>query len=235
MPVCVICEQSVERWMPDPEREAYSPALRSLDIVAADADRHGCPTCGADDRERHAWMYLAATGILDEVAGRRALHVGPEPRLQQRLARLPIEWTLAQIDELETTLAASEAGGFHLIVCNRVLSAVPDVGETVRALGQQLSDGGWLMAQSPYAPTLKHTLAFTAKPRPEAAHLFFGDRGHVRLFGADFACPFASAGLHGGAYRHEDVLPGMDAATWGCNPREPLFLFSRTRCLRSPS
>ncbi len=235
MPFCAICEQSVERWLADPQGTAHSSLLRVLEAVGADTDQHICPGCGADDRERHTWMYLASTGVLDDTLGRRALHVGGEARLREKLARLAIDWTFIEESELDRLLRRSDAAHFHLIVCNRILPTVTNVAATIRSLAHALSDSGWLVAQSLYAPMLKRTLAFTVEPTKRAAHLFFGSDRARRLFGSDFAQMFTLAGLQGGPYRHEDVLPGVDGATWGCNPREPFFLFSRSRCLTSPS
>jgi len=235
MPVCAICEQNVERWLPDPQREAYSPILRVLDVIGADADHHFCPSCGADDRERHTWLYLSATGILNEAAGRAALHVGPEPRLREKLSRLSIDWTFAEDACPERLQRECRNSQFHLIICNRILPGVPSVDATIRALMRCLASGGWLVAQSAYSPMLTRTLEFLVPLTKKAAHLFLGDEQHQRLFGADAAGPFVAAGLQGGLYAHEAVLPAVDASTWGCNPREPLFLFSRQRCLTSQS
>ena len=235
MPVCAICEQTVERWLANPQQSAHSSLLRALEAVGADTDQHLCPACGADDRERHTWMYLASTGVLDDVLGRHALHVGGEPRLREKLARLAIDWTFVDEQEFAAILQRSEAAHFHLIVCNRILPTVTNVTATIQCLAHALADGGWLVAQSLYTPMLKRTLAFTVEPTKRAAQLFFGSERAHQLFGSDLAQMFKAAGLQGGPYRHEDVLPGVDGATWGCNAREPFFLFSRTRCLTSPS
>jgi len=235
MPFCAICEETVDYWLGAPQRSAHSSLLRALEAVGAETEQHHCPMCGADDRERHAWMYLASTGVLDDAQGRRALHVGEEPKLREKLARLAIDWTFVDEPRLDVTLQRTEAAHFHLIVCNRILPTVANVDATIRRLAHALSDGGWLVAQTLYAPMLKRTLAFTVEPTKKAAQLFFGSERARRLLGSDVAQMFVAAGLHGGPYRHEDVLPGVDGATWGCNPREPFFLYSRTRCLTSPS
>lgn len=235
MPFCAICEQTVERWLANPQRTAHSSLLRALEAVGAETDQRLCPACGSDDRERHTWMYLACTGVLDDALGQRALHVGGEPRLRERLARLDIDWTFANEAELEATLQRSAREPFHLMVCNRILPSVANAAATIQRLVDALSDSGWLVAQSLYAPMLKRTLAFTVEPTKRAAQLFFGSEGACRLLGSDVAQLFNAAGLQGGPYRHEDVLPGVDGSTWGCDPREPFFLFSRSRCLTSPS
>jgi len=235
MPICCLCEQTVGTWRADAKMTACSSLLRVLGAVGLDADRHRCPTCGADDHERHTWLYLSRTGVLDPGPGKRALHVGREPALRAKLARLAFDWTFADESDLERILGRCGAGAFDLIICNGVLPAVADVEATIRILALALSECGQLVTQSVYAPMLKRTLAFTGKPTQKAAQLFFGGERHRRLIGSDLAQMFSAVGLRGGPYRHEDVLPGVDAAAWGCDSREPFFLFSRHPCLTSPS
>jgi Methyltransferase domain len=163
------------------------------------------------------------------------LHVGGEPRLREKLARFAIDWTFVDETQLDPILRRPGAAPFQLIVCNQILATVANPTATIHCLAHALADSGWLVAQSLFAPTLKRTLAFTVEPTKRAAQLFFGSDRARRLFGSDLAQIFMAAGLQGGPYRHEDVLPGVDGATWGCDPREPFFLFSRTRCLTSPS
>jgi len=231
---CILCEARFEAWLPSPRREAESPVLRALQVAGSGIDEVLCPQCGSDGRERHAWMYLAASGVLDDTVGKRALHAGPEPRLRQRLAQLPCDWTFREPGELAALLAAP-GEPFHLIVANRLLEQVEDLGASLAALAARLAPGGWLVAQCRHSPLLERTLAFTGRPEPRAAFLFLGEEGHRRLPGMDLASDFAAAGLRGGPYAHADVLPAIDAAQWGVDAREPFFLFSRDRCLASPS
>jgi len=85
-------------------------------------------------------------------------------------------------------------------------------------------------ANAPGAPGLTTTLALMRPANDRAAQLLFGDRRARRLFGADLPAAFEAASLPGRALAHAEVLPGVDGATWGCNPREPLFVYGRQRC-----
>ena len=235
MPLCVICEKEVGSWIADPRREEFSPLLRALGVVAGDSGRSFCPACGADDGERHSWLYLRESGVLDEASGRSAIHIGPEPRLRAKLAESTAHWSFAEWAEIDDDFAADRMGKFHLIVCNRILPCVADVDAALQSLGRLLATDGWLMAQCAYAPLLQRTLAFIEAPSEKAARLFFGNSQGQRLFGSDIIDHFRLNGLTGGPYSHADVLPQIDATNMGCDPREPYFLFSRRRCLTSRS
>jgi len=230
MPTCVLCDRSVERWLPDPDRDTYSPMLRALDVVGADGADDICPACGGDGRERHAWLYLTRSGILERARGLAALHIGGEPRLRGKLATAGPRWTFVDGEDPATDLEALAPGSFRLIVCNRVLARVDDVGAAIRALGRCLADDGQVVAQCAYSPLLTTTLALMRPANDRAAQLLFGDRRARRLFGADLPAAFEAASLPGRALAHAEVLPGVDGATWGCNPREPLFVYGRQRC-----
>jgi hypothetical protein len=56
---------------------------------------------------------------------------------------------------------------------------------------------------------------------------YYGQDDHVRMFGADIAEYFRAAGFAGALYPHTSVLGEIDAATYGCNGREPFFFFAK--------
>ena len=90
-----------------------------------------------------------------------------------------------------------------------------------------LSPGGVLIAQTPYAPSLMHTLELSRPASDAFAKLFYGQEDHVRLFGADIADLVRAAGFSGDLRTHTEVLGELDAQARGCNVREPFFCFTR--------
>jgi hypothetical protein len=90
-----------------------------------------------------------------------------------------------------------------------------------------MTPGAVLIAQTPFAPTLKRTLEMTSPISADFARLFYGQDDHVRLFGADIVDCFHAAGLRGEPLAHHVVLGALDAHVHGCNPHEPFFAFSK--------
>jgi SAM-dependent methyltransferase len=234
-----MCESEIAAWMPYPDHEILSPLMKTLDVSGMQCEDHACPACASTDRERHLWLYLAALGVLDDSVQRPILHIGPEPRFERRMR------ALGAVRYETLPVPADDAAGleklpfpdreFHLVICDHALEYAGDPVAAVRGLSRCLADDGWLVAQSVLSPRIRHTLEFTAPPTPAAAHLFFGEGRRRRLFGADMPQIFADAGLRGRLYSHSEILPRVDCRHWGCNPTEPLGLFSRTRWLESPS
>jgi len=239
MPLCAMCEQPVEHWLPHPGRDQRSSLSTVLDVIGSDLTLHSCPHCRSNDRERHIWLYMSAVGLLTESFERPILHIAPEPNIERKLRSMArAEYLGGDLTpqnprhrRLNVEQLDQPAGRFHLIICNHVLEHVADPHRAIGELARCLSDDGWLIAQTPYSPLLTDTMEFGVPPHSDAAELFFGQKDHVRLFGANIAEHFEAAGLKGGLYPHEAILPGIDALTCGCNTREPFFLFSKTRWL----
>ncbi len=241
MPLCAMCEQPVEQWVPHPERDKRSALCAALDVIGSDLTLHSCPHCHCNDRERHIWLYINAVGILEDSLEQPILHIAPEPNIERKLRAIAradyFGGDLTPRDPLHLRLDVEQldqpTGRFHLIICNHVLEHVADPHRAIRELARCLADDGWLIAQTPYSPLLSDTMEFCSPATTDAAELFFGQKDHVRLFGANIAEHFVAAGLKGGLYPHDAILPGIDAVTCGCNAREPFFVFSKSRWLTS--
>ncbi len=84
-----------------------------------------------------------------------------------------------------------------------------------------------LIAQTPYAPALKHTFELATPPSEDFATIYYGQVDHVRLFGGDIGSLFNAAGLTGSPVPHAQMLGDFDPRDFGCNGREPFFAFSK--------
>jgi SAM-dependent methyltransferase len=118
-------------------------------------------------------------------------------------------------------------GYFDIIICNHVLEHVDNPDAALAEFNRCLASGGHLIAQTPYSPLLRNTLELNKPVTPGFAAQYFGQSDHVRLFGVDLVDRIRSAGLAGDLYGHETVLGGVDPDTYGCNGREPFFLFTK--------
>lgn len=231
---CVVCEQPVAGWLPHPELNSANRAfMKQVESIGSTLEHHQCPNCGCNDRERHLWLYLAFSGILENVAQKRVLHVAPEGGIEQRIRRLaPGEYVAGDLSprlphhhRLNVEQLAFPDGYFDIIICNHVLEHVDNPDAALSEFNRCLAPGGHLIAQTPYSPLLRNTFELNKPVSPTFATQFFGQSDHVRLFGADIVDRFRSAGLAGDLYAHETVLGEVDPETYGCNGREPFFFF----------
>lgn len=233
MPYCCVCDQAVAQWLPHPHADRRSPLMKLFDTVGSDASVYHCPSCHCSDRDRHLWLYMRAAGLAAQLQGARVLHMAPEPHLERLFAQAqPAEYirgdlhpTQAHYQRIDLEALPFEDNSLDLIVCNHILEHVLHVEQALAEIHRTLKPGGILIAQTPYAPCLKHTLEMKTVPDAQTAHLLYGQEDHVRLFGDDITAYFHAAGLHGELLAHETLLPQARPAEVGCNGREPFFVF----------
>lgn len=232
--ICAVCEQQVENWLPHPHRFDRS-FLEHIEPIGSTLERHLCPKCGCNDRERHVWLYLAFSGLLENASQMRILHIAPEAGIEPRIRRLaPLEYVAGDLfprtpghRKIDVEALDFPDGYFDLIICNHVLEHVNDPAAALAQFHRCLKPGGHLVAQTPYSPVLKYTFELTRAPSAQFATRYFGQADHVRFFGANIAESFHAVGFTGELYSHETVLGDLDEQAWGCNAREPFFLFAK--------
>jgi SAM-dependent methyltransferase len=235
---CAICERRIVRFLPyapDGLRAWRPPALiRALDVIGSDTSRFSCPACLAHDRERHLLLYLRACGLMERLPGLRILHMAPETGLARIIAAVrPARYVkgdlfpVADVQKMDLQALPFGAASFDLVIANHVLEHVADDVLAVTEISRVLAPGGHAILQTPYSPVLTATLEDKGIATPQARLQAYGQEDHVRLHGRDVFRRFASAGLIDRSVSHQQVLPGLDAARHGVNPREPLFLFEK--------
>jgi SAM-dependent methyltransferase len=235
MAFCCLCERPVDAWTPYPLAAQRSQFMILMETVGSDMAVYGCPHCGCNDRDRHLWMYMSAAGLPEQLAGARILHLAPERAIEPRLracapalyVRGDLFPTHEGIRRVDAEAMPFEDASFDLIVANHLLEHVHHPERALAEFARCLAPGGMLIAQTPYAPRLKHTFEVDAKPTPEFAKLFYGQDDHVRLFGGDIADYFHAAGLSGSPLPHAQLLGDLDPLEFGCNGLEPFFAFSK--------
>jgi SAM-dependent methyltransferase len=234
--LCVVCEQPVDGWLAHPHAAQFDRTFtRELETVGSTLEHYMCPRCGCNDRERHLWLYLAFSQVLENAGEKRILHIAPEAGIEPRIQRLqPREYVAGDLfpraphhRKINVEKLEFPDGYFDLIICNHVLEHVDSPEAALAEFHRCLAPNGHLVAQTPYSPILRHTFELN-KPMPEPFKVrYYGQDDHVRMFGADIAEYFRAAGFAGALYPHTSVLGEIDAATYGCNGREPFFFFAK--------
>ncbi|HEX5356545.1 MAG TPA: methyltransferase domain-containing protein [Aquabacterium sp.] len=233
MPYCCVCDQTVSAWLPYPHAQSRSPLMQVLDTVGSDPDVFMCPVCGCHDRDRHLWLYMRASGVKSQLKGASILHMAPEPHLEvlieatqpARYIRGDLHPQRPHLQRVDLEDLPFEDNSLDLIICNHILEHVHHPEVALSEIHRVLRPGGIVIAQTPYAPGLKHTLEMKTVPDSQTAHLLYGQADHVRLFGDDIRDYFHAAGLQGDLLDHQALLPGVTKAEFGCNEREPFFVF----------
>jgi SAM-dependent methyltransferase len=235
MAFCCLCERTVNAWLPHPQRAARSHFMVMMETVGSDLSIYACPHCGCNDRDRHLWMYMAAAGLPEQLAGASILHLAPEQSLEPRLQacgpavyiRGDLFPARTGIQRVDAEQLAFDDESFDLIIANHLLEHVSDPQRALAEFARCLKPGGMLIAQTPYAPKLKHTFEVDTPPTEDFAKIFYGQVDHVRLFGGDIAGYFNAAGLTGTLLPHAQLLGELDPLEFGCNRHEPFFAFSK--------
>ena len=234
--VCVVCEQPVAAWLPHPHAGKTDKTFsRQIEAVGSTLQNYMCPSCGCNDRERHLWLYLAYSRVLEDAGTKRILHIAPEAGLEPRFRRLqPREYVVGDLFprlphhiKINVEKLDFADGYFDMVICNHVLEHVERPDAALAEFSRCLAPNGHLIAQTPYSPVLRHTFEMTKPAAEPFAVYYYGQNDHVRLFGADIAEHFREAGFAGDLYPHTTVLGEIDPDTYGCNGREPFFFFSK--------
>lgn len=239
MAICCVCERQVAQWQPHPHIEDRSQFMVMMEAVGSDLSVFRCPHCGCLDRDRHLWMYFAAASLPERLAGASILHLAPELPLEPLLrACQPAHYirgdlypSRAGIERIDAEQMPFADDTFDLIIANHLLEHVSDPDRAVGEFARCLKPGGLLVAQTPYAPHLKHTFEVDQATTPEFRRLFYGQDDHLRLFGQDIVALFHRAGLGGRLLPHDELLSGFDPQEFGCNRREPFFAFFKPQAV----
>ena len=230
---CVVCGSSVRTFLPFGED---LPILRELAVVGGGHRADGiCPVCFCVDRERLLALYLISTPSL-LAPGHRVLHVAPEHNLQRLLrASAGVRYTsgdraaagVSVRFDLQSLPFASAT--FDAIFCNHVLEHVPDDRRAMGELWRVLRPGGWAVLQVPVGLRLAATIEDPQLRDPAEQERRFGQRDHVRIYGADYADRLRAAGF-GVETVAIQMLQGNDAPRrYGLDPNERLFIARRPR------
>lgn len=161
-----------------------------------------CPRCNAKARHRRLWLYLAGRTALFRTAG-VVLEVAPWWSLSRRLARMPglryvgVDLAAGHAGVTVVGDAAAlpfAAGSFDALLCIHVLEHVAQDRAAIAELRRVLKPGGWAVVSVPLRLD-RPTHEDPAVTDPAERARLFGERGHVRYYGADFRERLQAAGF----------------------------------------
>jgi SAM-dependent methyltransferase len=233
---CVMCGHRISRFLPYRDGSGALPAvLQAQDVIGSDVDNFQCPVCGCHDRERHLLQYLVASGMLAAMGGMRVLHFAPERHLGRRLASVGLSrYVLADLHprsrgvrRLDLTAIDLPDAQFDLVIANHVLEHVADDQRALSEIHRVLRPGGSAILQTPYAARLGRTVEDPSIITDEARLQAYGQEDHCRLYGMDLVHRVVAAGFVSRVATHAELLPHIDAAMTGVNPREPFLRFGK--------
>ena len=192
-----------------------------------------CPACGALERHRLLWMWLERRTDLFR-APHTLLHVAPEALLARRLAETPgLRYVSADLESPRARLRADATrlpfrdGSFDVILGLHVLEHVPDDAAAMRELRRVLAPGGWAVLQSPVDIARAATFEDWSVTDPAARERVFGQRDHVRIYGADYEDRLRAAGFAVEASAFAGELPEEEARRFGIDRDETLTIGRR--------
>jgi SAM-dependent methyltransferase len=159
-----------------------------------------CIHCGALERHRLLWLFLAGRTELLAGGPRRVLHVAPEACLEPGLrSALGSGYLTADLSDpaagvrMDVTAIPFRDGSFDAVLCSHVLEHVPDDRRALRELHRVLRRDGLAILLVPVAG--ERTFEDPAIVEPAARRAAFGQEDHVRVYGRDVADRLTEAGF----------------------------------------
>lgn len=180
-----------------------------------------CQYCYTAERHRLLWQFLAQKAALFPPRP-KVLHVGPGdiPYLVSKMkdlwgaeyvtSGLDQDWVMVKTDA--TSMAFADEV-FDLVYCSHVLEHVEEDWRAMREVRRVLRVGGHAIFQVPItaATTVEDPAVDGHQERLEA----FGDPGHVRRYGPDFAVRLRAEGFLVETYHVEDVVEEAEVSRLG--------------------
>jgi hypothetical protein len=153
------------------------------------------------ERHRLLWLYLKSkTNFF--TASYKVLHIAPEYCFIKRFQKLKnIEYITADLNSPWAKLKFDiqniplPDNQFDVIICNHVLEHVPNDMLAMSEFYRVMKPGGFGIFQVPLDITLSQTYEDSSINTPALRELHYGQRDHIRLYGADYADRLRGAGF----------------------------------------
>ena len=194
-----------------------------------------CPICGSIDRERLVFLYLVQE-LLIRAAHLNILHIAPEFALGNFLGNIHgIYYLTADISaenvifKMDLTRIPLPDNYFDGIICNHVLEHILDDQLAMRELYRVLKPGGWAILQVPFSKTLIKTFEDCNITSTTDRERLFGQRDHVRIYGADYVDRLKSSGFLVKSFQWWNAIKGYGGKNnrYALLPDENLYIVNK--------
>ena len=215
---CPVCDGDFRKFVPR--------------IQPAGPNRSGarCPRCGAHERHRHLWLFLASRPELVE-RRLRVLHFAPEGGISRRLRDRPnLDYVASDLlaappaVQADITRLPFADGSVDVIICSHVLEHVPDDRRALRELRRVLRPEGWAVLLVPIDLQRAVTFEDPTILQPRHRERAFGKVDHVRVYGRDFPERLASASFDVHDESQQTRLGPEQARRYGLKRHDQIFL-----------
>lgn len=189
-----------------------------------------CPRCNAKARHRRLWLYLQnSTDFFTNTQS--VLDVGPAPGFARALSghddfhyvTVGIDTDTPHLSVIGDVRALPFADGtFQIVLCQHVLEHVDDDRRSLAEIRRVTNNGGWAIISVPILLD-KTTHEDPSITDPRQREKFFGEAGHVRMYGYDLAERLEAAGFAWSLQNAEDI-PSDECARYGLRRDEQLFI-----------
>ena len=160
------------------------------------------------------------------------LHVAPEISFESRLKRLLGSSYLTAdlfnpraMVKMDITDIQYDDETFDVVYCSHVLEHVPDDRKAMRELRRVLKSDGWAVLLVPI--TADETFEDPSVTDPAERLRLFGQEDHVRRYGPDYRQRLEESGFKVTVSVASDFMDDHDAARFGVDREEQIFLCKR--------
>jgi SAM-dependent methyltransferase len=194
-----------------------------------------CPVCGSLDRDRLLYLYLLhKTSLFTQPL--KLLHIAPERPLERILRRQGrLDYVTSDLLRDDVMVKADlkdlpfPDDSFDAVICNHVLEYIRDERKAISEIRRVLRPGGWAILQEQIALALETTYEKPEHLSPSEQYAAYGEPGHVRLYGKDYARRIEEAGFRVEVFQWstEDEAFGGRRNTFGLLEGESVFVAFR--------
>lgn len=169
-----------------------------------------CMNCGSLERHRFLWLYLQRDFNIVQQKNLSVIHFAPEKYLENKLRRLSRQYITADLEgnnidvRIDITDTPFNNHSFDLILCSHVLEHVNDDSKALKELLRILKPDGKALIIIPVEREI--TFEDPSVTEPAERLRIFGQRDHVRIYGADFINRLIKSGFKVKTYLPNDIF-----------------------------